>query len=269
LRDNKGSFGNFTQVGAPTIAPEPVIETGFPIIAAPVSAWNDSDTGNETLLLNFNGTDGSTTLTDDTGLNTLTAYGNAQLDTALKKFGTASLLLDGAGDYIECPYNTSRFDWWTADYTIDCWVYASSFADWSYVNGVITPLLIGNNGATVGSNYWSFGPVAGNALAFYYWNGAQNSIVSVNNVVPTDEWVHVALIINGNTIELYCNGLLVASGTISGTPQSGTAYGLTIGAGYNNYLTGSIDGLRITKGTKRYTYVPVANFTVPTSEPSA
>ena len=57
-------------------------------------------------LLNFNGTDASTTMLDDFG-NTWTASGDAQLDTAQQKFGSASLLLDGTGDYISSTNFTS------------------------------------------------------------------------------------------------------------------------------------------------------------------
>lgn len=55
----------------------------------------------QNVLLHFNGADAAATTTDDYG-NTWTLVANAQLDTAQFKFGTASLLLDGTGDYAEC-----------------------------------------------------------------------------------------------------------------------------------------------------------------------
>ncbi len=53
----------------------------------------------------MNGADGSTTFTDSAtgGSHTWTAYGNAQIDTAQNKFGGASGLFDGSGDYIDTP----------------------------------------------------------------------------------------------------------------------------------------------------------------------
>jgi hypothetical protein len=64
--------------------------------------------------LNFNGTNGSTTITDETG-KTWTAYGNAQLDTSWNPEGTASLELDGSSSYISTPYsadfNLAANDW--------------------------------------------------------------------------------------------------------------------------------------------------------------
>jgi hypothetical protein len=63
-------------------------------------------------LLNFNGADTSTSIIDDFG-NTWTAAGNAQLDTAQQKFGSASLLLDGTGDYVESTdFKTLGGDSW-------------------------------------------------------------------------------------------------------------------------------------------------------------
>ncbi len=53
------------------------------------------------LLANFDGTDGATSSVDESeNTHVLIFSGDAQLDTAQKKFGTASLLLDGTGDYV-------------------------------------------------------------------------------------------------------------------------------------------------------------------------
>lgn len=73
-------------------------------------------------LMHFNGTNGAVVTTDDYG-NTWTFSGNAQLSTAQKQFGSASLLLDGTGDYIECvPTNPFKFAQQGAGWTIECWV---------------------------------------------------------------------------------------------------------------------------------------------------
>src|SRR3990167_7743345 len=56
------------------------------------------------LLLHMDGTNGSTTFTDEIG-KTVTANGNAQISTAQSKFGGASGLFNGAGDWIDVPSN--------------------------------------------------------------------------------------------------------------------------------------------------------------------
>jgi hypothetical protein len=73
-------------------------------------------------LLNFEAADASTTMTDDFG-NTWTANGNAQIDTAQSKFGTASLLLDGTGDYVESSNYTSLGE---DSWEMSCWFMANA-----------------------------------------------------------------------------------------------------------------------------------------------
>ena len=50
-----------------------------------------------------------------------TFNGNSQLDTAQKKFGDSSLLLDGTGDYISIPTST-EFGFGTGAVTLECYV---------------------------------------------------------------------------------------------------------------------------------------------------
>lgn len=232
------------------------------------SIWDDSVTGNESLLLNFNGTDGSTTMTDSSAsAHTVTAVGDAQLDTAQQKFGSASLLLDGSGDYLTVPYVTADFDWFLEDYTIDAWVrVASAWTGWSHTSAGVIPTLIGRREHNSLNNYWSFGPNASGGVSFYYYNGAAVHINSANSLLSTGAWHHVAMTYHHSTgiIRLFANGVPVAQATKSGTPQS-AAYVLNIGAGNSTYANGWVDSLRITKGTARYS----PNFTPPSSEPAA
>jgi len=87
---------------------------------------NDSDT---LLLLHADGSDASTTITDSSSnAYTMSAVGNAQLDTAQKKFGTASILFDGTGDYV----TNGSTDWdprfAANDFTIEMWIRGTSLA---------------------------------------------------------------------------------------------------------------------------------------------
>ena len=73
---------------------------------------------NTQVLCHFDGVDGSTTFTDSSG-NSLnaTAYGNAQLDTAKKKIGTASYEAAGTNPYIRTAASTSLKS--TGDFTVE------------------------------------------------------------------------------------------------------------------------------------------------------
>jgi hypothetical protein len=221
----------------------------------------DDSFGSVQLLLKMDGANASTTFTDSSGTpKTITRFGNTQISTAQSKFGGASAYFDGTGDYLTVPYTTAAFDWWTEDFTLECWVYAASFSTWS--NAVNLPALIGNvnpGGSLV--DYWSFGPVSTNFLRFHYFNGG-SSILTSTNELTTSAWNHIALTKSGTTIRLFVNGVQGASATVSGTPQSSTSQPLAIGQNYGRSLDGYVDDLRITKGVARYT----ANFT-PTTEP--
>lgn len=86
---------------------------------AVIGGGNDTDTK---ILLHMDGADAGTTFTDSaSGGKTQTAVGNAQLDTAQKKFGTASVLLDGTGDYVTSPDNAD-FNFSTGKFCVDFWV---------------------------------------------------------------------------------------------------------------------------------------------------
>lgn len=73
------------------------------------------------LLLHTDGTDGSTTFTDSSlSPKTISVFGNAQVDTAQSKFGGASALFDGTGDYL--TGSSADFAFGTNDFTIDFWM---------------------------------------------------------------------------------------------------------------------------------------------------
>lgn len=73
---------------------------------------------NTKLLLHCDGADESTTLTDATGNHTVTANGNVELDTAQKKWGTASCKFDGISDNFTIP-TSSDFEWFAS--TTESW----------------------------------------------------------------------------------------------------------------------------------------------------
>jgi hypothetical protein len=53
----------------------------------------------------------------------ITTVGHAQVDTAIKKIGTGSLLLDAGGDDRLTTPNNADFAFGAGDYTIEFWVY--------------------------------------------------------------------------------------------------------------------------------------------------
>lgn len=212
-------------------------------------------------LLHMNGTDASTTFTDESG-KTWTASGNAQIDTAQSKFGGASALFDGAGDFISTPDS----DDWLFDagsnsnaWTIDFWVRFNG--DPSSNVGLISQ-------TSSSTQFWAVILDSGTSLRFRLYNSG-DVVNIVNSWNPAaDTWYHIAIVKNGTT-----GYLMFVDGTQIGTTQTDTSTLLNITAtlcigkytdASNNtwYLNGWMDEVRISKGIARWT----ANFSKPVNE---
>ena len=111
-------------------------------------------------------------------LVTFTANGDAQLSTAIKKFGTASLLLDGTGDSVTST-NSNIIE---GDFTVEFFAYATSFAQ----DAILWDNRVANSGFAIGTNtssqiiiYANGTPVATGFSGFN--NNAFNHIALVRN----------------------------------------------------------------------------------------
>lgn len=204
---------------------------------------------NTSLLLNMT----NAGIYDSAMMNNLETVGNAQVSTSVVKYGTGSMYFDGTGDYLTAPPN-QNFAFNTGNYTVEAWVYITSFAT--------TPIVFDTraSGPSVVGVAVYFNP-SGNAVAYI---NASNAITSASTY-STNIWYHIALVRSGSVNTLYVNGTSV------GTYNFGTSLTdnwLTVGT-VNDYrdtsstfkMSGYIDDLRITKGYARYT----ANFTPPTA----
>ncbi len=216
-------------------------------------------------LLHFDGTDGSTTFTDVTG-KTWTASGNAQIDTAQSKFGGASGLFDGTGDYVSTSAN-SAFDFGTGDFTVEAWVRiagnSAQSADASKRHALIFSVDNGSN--TIPFELAIYGDSTTTGTGLQAYNGT--TAFSVTGTVSQSAWHHIALCRSGTDMRFFLNGTQMGAtqttsanfGSASQVPRIG---GRPFGSNYNYYLNGWVDDLRVTKGVARYT----ANFTPPSAE---
>lgn len=258
-----GATAPWTRVTADT-----TISNGAKILAVnPNTASVTPESGDAlfssvTVLLNMNGTNGSTTFTDGVA-KTWTAAGNAQISTAQSVFGGASALFDGTGDYVSTPYVANQFDWSGVDYCFECWVRPTSLTTWSYVDTNTIPTLFGLRTHNTTANFWSFGPRADGSVALYWFTGgAANVLASAAGLVTTGAWTHIAFSKSGANVRIFVNGVIVASTTIATPTFSPTTEGITLGQANNVSINGHVEGVRITRGAARY----VTNFAVPTAE---
>ena len=205
------------------------------------SGATDPDFASVVLLMHFDGADGSTTFTDNSSsAKTLTAVGNAQLDTAQQRFGTASGLFDGSGDRVTAAASTD-FEFGSGNLTLEFFL-----------------RLTGPN------NFGIFYTEDGNtSLHFdasrWVWRANNTNVFVTTDTPSLNTWYHIALVRNGTTTRVYRNAVIVATGTSVNCANTNSA--IRIGGGYQQ-LNGHIDELRITKGVARYT---AAGFTVPTA----
>jgi len=213
------------------------------------------------LLLHGDGTSGSTTITDSS-LNaiTVTASGNAQIDTAVKKFGTGSIEFDGTGDYATVA-NTSALNFGSGEWTVECWFYRTGGGN------KVSQVVYNQSVAGASSDSAIFLGAGSDGMSLYLsTSGSSWTDNIVTSVEPTiNTWVHCVWQRRGNTLEIYLDGSLQ---TVTGGSSSftGTIYNssrsVEIGKqSAGAYLTGYIDDLRVTKGLARYT----SNFTAPTA----
>ncbi len=216
----------------------------------------DPDFANVNLLLHMDGTNGSTTFTDNSGTpKTMTVNGNAQISTAQSKFGGASGLFDGTGDFLS---HATAAAWHLAngDFTIEAW--ARPTLDLTRIR-----IIAATRADNPTTNGWEFGISATNKLFFngYSAGSAPISVTSFGDVAA-NVWTHVAVSRVGSNCRLFIDG--VADGIDSSLSAMGQGGSLNIGRMVivtSRDWPGYLDDVRITIGVGRYT----SNFTPPTA----
>lgn len=212
------------------------------------------------LMLHCDGTDASTTFTDEIG-KTVTAVGNAQLDTAQKKFGTAAILLDGTGDYATVPDNDD-WNFGSGDFTIDFFIRWTGSVPTNQV--FFSQATDGAGGTT---QYMRLRKNSNNLTFTVIDTGAVEVVNFSNSFSPSvDTWYHLMVVRNGSTWMVFIDGIKGSTTATSATAYPNYSGVFSIGTLLQNGSTsedvnGWIDEFRISKGIARYT----ANFTPPTA----
>ena len=209
---------------------------------------------NTKLLLNFT----NASIIDQTGKTNIKTGGNAQLDTSVKKFGTASYEGDGSPSSFLTLSNAKLIPQGTQSFTVECFIYINSpHKNYNniYSGAFGLQMYVDSGGKLI---CW-----LGNSSGSYFVNGLQSTAT-----ISLSTWTHIALVrdFSAETVTWFVNG--TAGGQATSVTDSVVPVGLyqsnaTIGA----YPTGAylydgfLDELRITNKA-RYT----SNFTAPTKE---
>ena len=198
-----------------------------------------TDVTNTNLLMHFE----KASIFDSSANHDVEVFGNAQLSTAQKKFGTASLALDGTGDFIHVK-DTEDI---VGPFTIECWARADDTTN-AYM-------------WCVGQYQFECGIDGDNLRTYSAGTGYTNFFTSGEFTV--NNWHHVAVVRDtSNVIKLYLNGT-ASSTTFTNASNYVATNGVFIVGGEYSSMTavshgwdGYIDELRISRFA-RYT----SNFT--------
>lgn len=187
---------------------------------------------------------------DNAMMNDLVTVGNAQVSTAVKKYGTGSMYFDGTGDWLTFV-DSPNVQLGTGDFTIEGWVNLSLLGA---ARGIFS-----KGTSTTGLS------LAVNALNQVVFNYTASSLTGTTVLMATT-WYHIAVVRSGSAtgnVKIYINGTADATSGGAITDNFNQTNAGYIGADRigTSPMNGYIDDLRITKGYARYT----ANFTPPTA----
>jgi hypothetical protein len=239
------------------ILPQAILPGG---VSGAAQAIKDPFYSNLVLALHGDGTNGSTTFTDNSPIARATASvnGNAQISTTQSKFGGASMKFDGAGDYVTWA-DSADFAFGSGDLTLDAWVYRAA-------SGITQIIAAQWSAGTATDNSFLLYLDTANKLNFSYGSGATNTGFASAGAIALNTWTHVALSVVSSVARMFVGGVKEATTLTLVGAMNNSAQPLAIGAfqtgspgTYGSFLNGYVDDFRITKGVGRW----VNDFTVP------
>lgn len=202
---------------------------------------------NTVLMLHMVGADGTTAFPDaSTSGHSVTAFGNAQIDTAQFRTGNSSALFDGVGDYLQIP-DSGDWTMGTGNLTYDFWF---RFSNLTATGGQV---MLGDD-ATPSARV-TFDP----DLTRWTVNlGTTEQYFT--DTLSIDTWYHCAVTRSGGSVRLFRDGVQRGSTQTNTSNVDPVQVHIGINNGSDNPFHGWIDELRITKAEALWT----SNFTPPT-----
>jgi hypothetical protein len=206
-----------------------------------------------TLLLPGNGTNGAqnnTFLDGSTNNFTITRNGNTTQGTfsPFSQTGWGNYF-DGTGDYLSVP-DSALFTMGSGNFTIECWVFRATAGSRTFIFGQ-------SNGASDAATSVVAEVTSANKLRSSVSIGnTPYEALSTNNF-PQNQWVHVAVVREGGSLNQYINGSLDGQNTSLSTSSindSSEIFGVgSLGSYSGLWWNGYISNFRVTKGGALYT----------------
>lgn len=202
---------------------------------------------NTLFLAQLNGADAATSTADASQYGRTITLSNAELDTAIKKFGSAALKFNTASGKMTVA-SSAAFNFGTGDFTIDLQF---------YVPGGDHQIIISSGGETDWINWYFQTSQFGVRL--------ETSSDTFSHSMTLATWNHIALERYSGTIYVYVNGTKLAN-TPANSSNISTAGTVQFGQSDAPYIgtrtDAAIDEVRISN-VARY---QGTNFTAPTAE---
>jgi hypothetical protein len=212
-----------------------------------------------TLLLNCEGSNNGTTITDSSVIgHNIRRLGSPGPVTSTTQFirGSSSVLFNG-NNWLDNHIGNSANVLNTENFTIEMWVFLASrgavtpiFELDLYTTGILWRVGSGSDSLWIKNNQ-------------YNWSPATH--------VPLSTWTHVALVRENDNVRVYAGGVQRLSATLPANTVIGTAGKIVIGAStHDSYATrmtanSYLDDIRLTRGLALYT----GTFTPPTAQLTA
>jgi hypothetical protein len=185
---------------------------------------------------------------DATGKGTFVTVGaNATISTTQKRFGVNSMKVSG-GSHFRMANSDGRFDFETADFTVEGWVYPLAV-----MGGEVH---VAGRSATGSAGGYRIVLSDMRPRIYYSALGATGWTATApiaSSDVPINRWTHLALTRSGNVLKLFVNGKLLVTQVFGGT-MAALTLPFTIGASSSSTegFNGHIDSVRVTRAC-RYT----------------
>jgi hypothetical protein len=225
-----------------------------------VSTEGDPYFSNVVMLVPFDGTSGSTYITDRSPLYAGFSNGGVIISNAQSKFGGTSGYCPANGWLKATPYN-ALYQIERGDFTVEAWVYNAGPT--SSNQSIVSRVDVSGNGL----DFQLLATYEGSFVRYHVYIDQQQVAQSMGNYA-TNFWQYVSVVQHNGQITLQVDGYIqypqntptyyhtmgTAPFTIGGAWDSGGGYG---GYAYY-YFNGFLDDVRITRGVARYNgyYVP-------------
>ena len=181
-------------------------------------------------------------LTDLSGNNNNGSNNGATFQTSVKKFYDGATYFDRSNSNNIIIPASNDFNFGGGDFTLECWFNQASNQSMALID------FVGQSSATAPSGQWYYSTSGG-----LKWYHASGNYAAAGQPWQLNQWVHAALVRNGNTLTTYVNGSPYGSSSFTLSDAGSATNDLRIGLQGATPWDGYIQDFRIYKGIAKYT----------------